>query len=98
MWYIPDVICLDNNDGTFKSKGEYLSLKIKNNAISHDVTCAFAPSVNGETSLPTTLRCVGGKFNEITLDASWSGTAPNFNLKIEELWYCLEQPAINTKP
>jgi hypothetical protein len=37
-------------------------------------------------------------FNEITLDVTWSGTASNFNLKVEELWYCLENPTTNVNP
>ncbi|KAJ4288499.1 hypothetical protein N0V90_011735 [Kalmusia sp. IMI 367209] len=97
QWYIPDQICLDNNAGNFVSKGQYLSLTVTNNAISHTVKCSFTPSYNNY-NLPNVLRCTGGNFNEITLDVSWSGVAPNFNLKVEELWYCLENPLTNINP
>ncbi|KAL5410010.1 hypothetical protein PMIN04_010813 [Paraphaeosphaeria minitans] len=74
-----------------------LCLNITNNAISHTVECSFKPSYNNY-NLPSALRCTGGNFSEITLDVSWSGAAPDFNLKVEELWYCLENPETNDKP
>ncbi|OAG03828.1 uncharacterized protein CC84DRAFT_1249207 [Paraphaeosphaeria sporulosa] len=97
QWYIPEEICRDNNAQDFVSKGQYLSLNVTNNAISHTVGCGFTPSYNNY-DLPSVLRCTGGNFNEITLDVSWSGAAPNFNLKVEQLWYCLDNPKANVNP
>jgi len=88
---------MDNNAGTFESKGQYLTLNVTNNAISHEVQCAFTPTYNN-WNIPTPLRCTGGNFNEITLDITWSGSGPNNQLKIEELWYCLENPKTNNSP
>jgi len=95
-WYMPDIVCVDPGD-PFVSKGEYLKLNVTNKAISHEVACNFVASY-GHEKLPSTLRCTGGNFNEITLDVSWSGSAPNFGLKVEELWYCLEKPLTNSNP
>jgi hypothetical protein len=97
LWYLPDQICLDGNGSGFVSKGQYLSLNITNNKISQTVKCSFTPSYNNY-NLPAVLRCTGGDFNEITLDVSWSGAAPNFNLVVEQLWYCLENPDTNINP
>ncbi|KAF1962237.1 hypothetical protein CC80DRAFT_569993 [Byssothecium circinans] len=95
-WYDPDRICLD--PGTpFVAKGQYLKLNVTNNAISHEVLCNFSPTYEN-TDIPQPLRCTGGSFNEITLDVTWTGTAPNFEVKVEELWYCLENPATNNSP
>ena len=96
QWYEPGVICLDPA-GDFKSHGDYLSIKVTNNAISHEVSCDFSASPNAN-SLPSPLRCTGGDFNEIILDITWTGTAPNFSLNVEQLWYCLENPSTNTAP
>jgi hypothetical protein len=97
QWYIPELICLDGNGDDFINKGQYLSLNITNNAISHTVKCGFTSSYNNY-NLPAVLRCTGGDFNEITLDVSWSGAAPDFELNIEQLWYCLENSKVNTNP
>jgi hypothetical protein len=97
QWYSTEEICLDNSDGSFLSKGVYLNFNVTNNAIAHEVSCSFTPTYNNY-SPPSPLRCTGGKFNEITLDVSWSGTASAFNLKVEELWYCLENPTKNVNP
>lgn len=96
QWYRPDQICLDPVSG-FTSKGIYLNFTVQNNAIEHEITCGFIPTYQNYEP-PTSLRCTGGQFNEITLDVTFSGTAPNFKLEIEELWYCLENPSTNTKP
>ncbi|KAF2704786.1 hypothetical protein K504DRAFT_506752 [Pleomassaria siparia CBS 279.74] len=96
-WYIEDEICRNGDNGDFIVKGVYLRLNVTNNAISHEVTCSFDPD-RGHASLPNPLRCTGGNFNEITLDVTWTGTAPNFDLKVEELWYCLEKPEANVNP
>lgn len=83
QWYIPDVLCLDGGNGIdFPYKGQHLSLNVTNNAISYSVHCGFTPS-SDRPNLPSVLRCAGGNFNEITLDVSWSGAAPDFNLKVE---------------
>ncbi|KAF2122998.1 hypothetical protein BDV96DRAFT_639549 [Lophiotrema nucula] len=100
QWYGEDQICLDPpvTTGTdFVTKGEHLKLNVTNNAISHEVLCSFTPTYY-DISIPNPLRCTGGNFNEITLDVRWSGTAPDFSLKVEELWYCLENPATNANP
>ena len=76
----------------------HLNLTVTNNVISHNVKCSFTPTYDNGFKLPSPLRCTGGKFNEITLDVTWSGSAPNFNVKIEQLWYCLENPATNVNP
>lgn len=88
-------MCISDNN--FLSKGQYLSLNVTNNAIEYEVACSHTPKYD-DFSIPSPLRCTGGKFNEITLDVSWSGVAPDFTLKIEELWYCLENPATNAAP
>ncbi|KAK7216036.1 hypothetical protein V2G26_004039 [Clonostachys chloroleuca] len=95
QWYSPDRICLDPVN--FLSKGIYLHLKVTNNAIAHEVACDFTPSY-GSSSPPSPLRCTGGEFNEIILDVTLTGTAPNFDLQIEQLWYCLENPSTNVSP
>ncbi|KAF2468360.1 uncharacterized protein BDR25DRAFT_373427 [Lindgomyces ingoldianus] len=97
QWYGEDQYCLDNNGGTFIAKGVHLKLNITNNAISHTVACIFEPGYY-DPYPPSTLRCAGGKFNEITLDVTWTGVAPDFGLKVEELWYCLENPDTNDSP
>ncbi|KAK7967188.1 uncharacterized protein PG986_001465 [Apiospora aurea] len=97
QWYLEDRVCLDSNTGNFTSKGQYLSLNVTNNAIEYEVACSHTPKYN-DFDIPSPLRCTGGKFNDITLDVSWSGTAPDFTLKIEELWYCLENPSTNVEP
>jgi hypothetical protein len=70
---------------------------VTNNAISHEVQCVFVPT-HTNANFPTPLRCTGGNFNEITLDVTWTGAAPNFQLKVEEIWYCLENPKSNNSP
>lgn len=96
QWYIPDRFCLEPVD-EFVFKGVYLDLKVKNKAINHEISCSFEPT--SEKSLPSSpLRCSGGEFNNITLDVSLTGQAPNFDLKVEELWYCLENPSTNVEP
>jgi hypothetical protein len=98
QWYSPDQICLDDNTGlSFVAKGQYIDLNVTNNAIAHTVRCSFTPTYDN-VNIPSVIRCTGGDFNEITLDVSWSGAAPKFNLKVEELWYCLENPLTNVKP
>ncbi|KAF2690728.1 hypothetical protein K458DRAFT_426178 [Lentithecium fluviatile CBS 122367] len=97
QWYQTDQICLDNGTGTFVGKGQYLKLNVTNNAIAHEVLCSFTPTYNN-INPPNPLRCTGGSFNEITLEVTWTGAAPNFQLKVEELWYCLEKPLTNAKP
>ncbi|ORY10955.1 hypothetical protein BCR34DRAFT_601712 [Clohesyomyces aquaticus] len=92
QWYIEDQVCID--PPTYSYKGQYLNLVVYNNAISHNVSCSFVAG-SGNYNLPSPLRCTGGNFNEITLDVTFSGIAPNFNLKVEEVWYCLENPATN---
>ncbi|OAL53225.1 hypothetical protein IQ07DRAFT_585167 [Pyrenochaeta sp. DS3sAY3a] len=95
-WYYVDQVCIDPGppyDG-FIRRGQHLSFDITNNAIAHSVVCKYVPSYENP-NLPQTLRCTGGNFNEITLDATWTGTPSNFTLKIEELWYCLENPKTN---
>ncbi|ORY02169.1 hypothetical protein BCR34DRAFT_88121 [Clohesyomyces aquaticus] len=91
-WITPDQICFDGNiyRAPFISKGVYLKLNVTNNAIDHELTCNFDSS-HGYYELPAPLRCTGGKFKEITLDVALTGTAPNLDLKVEELWYCLEK-------
>lgn len=75
-----------------------MHLTITNNAIDHKVTCDLSPPQT-EGSLPTgPLRCTGGKFNEITLDVNWDGSGSNFEVGVEELWYCLEDPEANAEP
>lgn len=100
-WYAPEQICLDPNsvDGSFIRKGQHLTLNITNNAISHEVTCSFSPT-NDVADVPTPLRCIGGQFNEITLDLTWnlSRMTNNTHIKVEELWYCLENSETNVKP
>ncbi|PVH95503.1 hypothetical protein DM02DRAFT_675463 [Periconia macrospinosa] len=93
-WYIEDQVCLDPNYDWI-SRGEYLSLRVKNNGISHEVTCNFKAEY-GKENLPQPWRCTGGNYGEIILDLTWTGTAPNFNLKVEELWYCIENPKENS--
>ncbi|KAK6849100.1 hypothetical protein PG995_012933 [Apiospora arundinis] len=95
QWYLEDRVCLSDNN--FISKGQYLTLNVTNNVIQHEVACSYTPKYD-DFSIPSPLRCTGGKFNEITLDVSWSGVAPDFTLKIEELWYCLENPVANVEP
>lgn len=88
---------MDGKTGSFTSKGQYLSLNVTNHAIQYEVGCSYTPKYD-DFDIPSPLRCTGGEFNEIALDVSWSGTAPDFTLKIEELWYCLESPATNVEP
>ncbi|KAF2643958.1 hypothetical protein P280DRAFT_546822 [Massarina eburnea CBS 473.64] len=95
QWYQPDQICI--NPTSFLAKGQYLKLNVTNNAISHEVLCNFNSSYNNP-NIPQPLRCTGGNFNEITLDVTWTGSAPNFQVKVEELWYCLENPSTNNNP
>ena len=97
QWYIPDEECLDAPSGDFKSKGVYLNLKVTNNVIDHGVSCSFTPTYQNYVP-PSPLRCTGGEFNEITLDVTFTGIAPNFGLKVEQLWYCLENPSTNVSP
>lgn len=97
QWYQQDVICIDPATANFIHKGVYLNLTVTNNAIEHEVSCGFVPDYNNALP-PTPLRCTGGNFNEITLDVSLTGSAPNFGLKVEELWYCLENPKMNVNP
>jgi hypothetical protein len=92
-WYEPDLICIDPTSG-WASKGMYFSFKVKNNAINYEITCSFIPTYENYLP-PSPLRCTGGNFNEITLDVTITGTSPNFGLKIEQLWYCLESPSTN---
>lgn len=97
-WYQPDVICLDPSStgaSGWRSKGIYLNFTVTNQAINYPVSCSFTPSYDTGHVPPSPLRCTGGHFNEITLDVTWSGSAPNFNLKIEQVWYCLEHPDTN---
>ncbi|CAI6332236.1 unnamed protein product [Periconia digitata] len=94
QWYIQDYICLDPI-GDLISKGEYLSLRVKNNGISHEVTCDFKAEYEKYT-IPQPLRCTGGEYGQIILDVTWTGTSPDFNLKVEELWYCIENPTQNS--
>ncbi|KAF1980289.1 hypothetical protein BU23DRAFT_562671 [Bimuria novae-zelandiae CBS 107.79] len=61
------------------------------------VKCGCTPSYNNY-NLHVVIRCTGGSFNEITLGISWSGAAPNFKRKVEQLWYCLENPLTNIDP
>ncbi|RDL38078.1 Uncharacterized protein BP5553_05511 [Venustampulla echinocandica] len=96
-WYIPEQFCLVQPDTGFKPKGVHLNFKVKNNAIEHEVACSFTPSYE-KFLPPSPLRCTGGGFNNITLDVTFTGQAPNFELKVEELWYCLENPKTNVKP
>lgn len=96
QWYYEDRICLDPT-GDFTPRGVQLHLTVTNNAIDHNVVCDFTPSYDIH-DLPSPLRCTGGEFNEITLDVTLTGTAPLFELKIEQLWYCLENPTENAKP
>lgn len=93
-----DRICLDNDAATnFAARGVHLNLNVTNNAIDHKVTCNFTPEYdNYAPSYP--LRCTGGNFNEITLDITLTGTVPNLDIKIEEVWYCLENPSTNANP
>ncbi|PVI02588.1 hypothetical protein DM02DRAFT_701397 [Periconia macrospinosa] len=94
-WLYVESFCQDPEPTIFS--GQYLNLVVDNNAISHSVLCDF--SARGHRgNLPSPLRCTGGSFNEITLDVTLSGTAPNFSLKVEELWYCLENPLTNVNP
>lgn len=92
-----DLVCIDPPTNDFISRGQHLNLTVTNNAISHKVSCGFKPSYNNY-NLPSPLRCTGGNFNEITLDVTLTGAAPNFALKVEELWYCLENPLTNVNP
>lgn len=75
----------------------YLNLTVTNNAIDQTVSCGFVPTYQDYLP-PSPLRCTGGDFNEITLDITFSGAAPNFDLKVEQLWYCLENPSTNVSP
>jgi hypothetical protein len=95
-WYNPEFDCIDLGFG-WERKGVRLNLQVKNSAIDYEVTCSFTPTY-GDYFPPNTLRCTGGDFNEITLDVTLTGSAPNFNFKIEELWYCLESPSTNVNP
>jgi hypothetical protein len=95
-WYQPEEICLDPSN-SWISKGVYLNLTVRNTAIDYAVTCGFVPTYNNQLP-PTPLRCTGGKFNEITLDVALTGSPSNLGLKIEELWYCLENPSKNVNP
>jgi len=92
QWYEVEGYCLQPPTGYtgYVRRGQYLSFDVTNHAIPQTVRCSFAPTYNNN-NLPSVLRCSGGgNFNEITLDVSWSGSAPNFNLKVEQLWYCLD--------
>lgn len=98
QWYMEDRICLDNDAANkFAARGVHLNLIVTNNAIDHEVTCTFTPEYdNYAPSYP--LRCTGGNFNEITLDITLTGTVPNLDIKVEEVWYCLENPSTNVNP
>ncbi|KFY30076.1 hypothetical protein V494_08283 [Pseudogymnoascus sp. VKM F-4513 (FW-928)] len=98
QWYWEDRICLDNGgSGDFEARGVHLNLNVTNNAIDHKVTCSFTPTYDSYApSYP--LRCTGGEFNEITLDITLTGAAPNLDIKVEEVWYCLENPSTNVSP
>lgn len=97
QWYLEDRICLDNNAATFVARGVHLSLNVTNNAIDHQVNCSFTPEY-GSYAPPYPLRCTGGEFNEITLDITLTGVVPNLDIKVEEVWYCLENPSTNVNP
>jgi len=96
-WLYEESFCSEPNDRVTIFRGQYLNLVVNNNAISHSVSCDFNTR-DRRGDLPSLLRCTGGNFNEITLDVTFSGTAPNFSLKVEELWYCLENPLTNVNP
>jgi hypothetical protein len=96
QWYIVDAFCLDPN-GQFESRGDTLHMDISNNAISHTIKCEHT-AIYQDHDLPSPLRCTGGDFGEITLDITLTGTAPDFNINIEQLWYCLENPKTNVNP
>lgn len=95
-WYDPELVCFDPESG-WESKGVRLSFQVKNNAVNYEVTCSFEPTYEDYLP-PSTLRCSGGNFNEITLDVTITGTAPDLDFKIEQLWYCLESPSTNVNP
>lgn len=97
QWYLEDRICLDNNAASFITRGVHLNLNVTNNAIDHQVNCSFTPEYDSYApSYP--LRCTGGEFNEITLDITLTGVVPNLDIKVEEVWYCLENPSTNVNP
>ncbi|KFY31163.1 hypothetical protein V493_01339 [Pseudogymnoascus sp. VKM F-4281 (FW-2241)] len=101
QWYWEDRICLDDleNDATdFKARGVHVNINVTNNAIDHEVTCSFTPNYDNNYKIPYPLRCTGGEFNEITLDITLSGAVPNLDIKVEEVWYCLEDPSNNVNP
>ena len=97
QWYFEDLVCID--PGTpFQPKGLFLNVTVTNEAIKHTITCGLTLS-NNPGSLPSApTRCVGGQFNEIALDITWRGTAPQFDITVDQLWYCLEDPNKNVKP
>lgn len=96
-WYLEEIICLDNPASIFEARGVHLKLNVTNNAIDHEVTCSFTPDyINYAPSYP--FRCTGGEFNEITLDITLTGTVPNLDIKVEEVWCCLENPSTNANP
>lgn len=98
QWYWEDRICLDNNAASdFVTRGVQLNLNVTNNAINHEVSCSFTPKYD-EFAPSYPFRCTGGEFNEITLDITLTGTVPNLDIKVEEVWYCLENPSTNVNP
>jgi hypothetical protein len=90
------VICLDPI--SFHPKGVFLNVTVTNKAIEHDITCDLTLSEDPSSVSSGPLRCVGGNFNEIGLDITWTGTAPDFKITVDQLWYCLENPDTNVKP
>jgi hypothetical protein len=102
QWYGVDWICLDPPVTTgldFIARGIHLDLKVTNNAIEHEVSCSFKPDYNNKIFVPIyPFRCTGGEFNEITLDITLTGELPDLDIKVEEVWYCLENPSTNVNP
>ncbi|KAH6847021.1 hypothetical protein B0I37DRAFT_430236 [Chaetomium sp. MPI-CAGE-AT-0009] len=80
-------------------KGLYLSLSLRNHAIDWDVTCDLLLPEDPTSPLAATpVSCAAGGFNGISVDVTWEGVAPDFQLQIDSVHYCLENPDINVKP
>jgi hypothetical protein len=96
QWYGEERhLCLDPPG--WRDRGLYLNVTVANAAIEYSITCNLTLS-DDTSKLPAATRCVGGDFGEIALDISLTGTAPNYQLAVEQLWYCLENPKTNVNP
>jgi hypothetical protein len=85
--------------GDAVSPGVYLKLRLTNNAINWSVDCDLTISEHPFSPLKnTSISCASGGFNDISANVAWTGVAPNFQLQVDSVWYCLDNPKTNVIP